>query len=183
MITWEKIYKRCSNYYCEGYLYDPVVCFRSVSFCWGYRGHTLTHEIGAKSCKECQTSPSQLDAASDEDAEHTIGRATICRPTLDHNMVCVACAILKLRPFYTHEKGHKGVKRVKPAHLNSMPAPDEDAEHNNRRAVTRGAILDHSMVYVVAGKLLKLHPFYAHEMGVKRRKKCQTSPSQLDAGI
>ena len=41
--------------------------------------------------------------ASDEDAEHTIGRTVTRRPTVNHNMVYVACENLKLRPFYRHE--------------------------------------------------------------------------------
>ena len=51
------------------------------------------------------------------------------RPTLDHNMVYVPGKNLKLRPFYAHKKGAKSVKSVKPAHLNSMLASDEDPEH------------------------------------------------------
>ena len=51
----------------------------------------------------------------------------------------------------------KGVKGVKPAHLNSMPALDEDPEHTNGRPATRRPTLDHNMVYV-PGKNLKLRP-------------------------
>jgi len=76
----------------------------------------------------------------------------------------------------------KGVKSVKPAHLNSMSASDEDPEHTNGRPATRRPTLDHNMVYV-PGKNLKLRPFYAHKKGAKGCKKCQTSPSQLDAGV
>ena len=43
--------------------------------------------------------------ASDEDTEHTIGRKVTRRPTVNHNMVYVACENLKLRPFYRHETG------------------------------------------------------------------------------
>ena len=81
--------------------------------------------------------------------------------TLDHNMVYVPGKNLKLRPLYAHKKGAKSVKSVKPAHLNSMPASDEDPEHTNGRAVTRRPTLDHNMVYV-AGKYLELHPFHCH---------------------
>jgi len=102
--------------------------------------------------------------ASDEDAEHTIRRAMNRRPTLDHNMVYVPGKNLKLRLFY------------------AMPASDEDPEHTNGRPATRRPTLDHNMVYV-PGKNLKLRPFYAHKKGAKRCKKCQTSPSQLDAGV
>jgi hypothetical protein len=76
----------------------------------------------------------------------------------------------------------KGVKSVKPVHLNSIPASDEDAVHTNGRAATRRTTLDHNMVYV-PGKNFKLRPFYAHKQGAKRCKKCQTSPSQLDASV
>ena len=85
-------------------------------------------------------------------------------------------------PFTLTKKVRKGVKSVKPAHLNSMPASDEDPEHTNGRPATRRPTLDHNMVYV-PGKNLKLRPFYAHQKGAKRCKKCQTSPSQLDAGV
>ena len=61
----------------------------------------------------------------------------------------------------------KGVKGVKPAHLNSMSASDEDPEHTNGRPATRGQTLDHNMAYVPS-KNLKLHPFYAHKIGAKR---------------
>ena len=81
---------------------------------------------GVKSVK-----PAHLNSmsASDEDPEHTNGRPATRRPTLDHNMVYVPGKNLKLRPIYAHKKGAKGVKSVKPAHLNSMPASDEDPEH------------------------------------------------------
>ena len=120
--------------------------------------------------------------ASDEDAEHTIRRAMNRRPTLDHNMVYVPGKNLKLRPFTLTKKVRKGVKSVKPAHLNSMPASDEDPEHTNGRPATRRPTLDHNMVYV-PGKNLKLRLFYAHKKGAKRCKRSQTSPSQLDAGV
>jgi hypothetical protein len=58
----------------------------------------------------------------------------------------------------------KGVKSVKPARFNVMPACDEDAERTIGRDVTRRPTLDHNMVHV-AGKNLKLHPFYSHEFG------------------
>ena len=63
-----------------------------------------------------------------------------------------------------------------------MAASDEDAVYTNGRPATRGPTLDHNMVYV-PGKNLKLRPFYAHQKGAKRCKKCQTSTSQLDAGV
>jgi hypothetical protein len=63
-----------------------------------------------------------------------------------------------------------------------MPTSDEDAEHTIGYPEPVDQPMDHNMVYV-AGEKLKFCPFYAHEMGAKRRKKCQTSPSQLDAGI
>jgi hypothetical protein len=75
----------------------------------------------------------------------------------------------------------KSVKNVKPAHLNVMPACDEDAKRTIRHAMNRRPTLDHNMVYV-QGKNLKLHPFYRHELGVKRCERSQISPSQLDAG-
>jgi|LauGreDrversion2_3_1035106.scaffolds.fasta_scaffold652021_1 hypothetical protein len=65
--------------------------------------------------------------ACDEDAERTIARAETSRPTLDHKMVYVAGKNLKQCAFYRHELGGKSVKGVKPAHLNVMPACDEDA--------------------------------------------------------
>ena len=37
----------------------------------------------------------------DEVAEHTIGRASTFRHTLDHNIIYVAGENLKLRPFHT----------------------------------------------------------------------------------
>ena len=49
--------------------------------------------------------------ASDEDAEHTIGRAVTRRPSLDPNMVlylAVAGENLELRPFFADEIGAKG---------------------------------------------------------------------------
>ena len=99
--------------------------------------------------------------ASDEDPEHTNGRAATHGPTLDHNMVYVPGKNPKLRPFYAHQKGAKRCKKsVKPAHLNSMPASDEDPELTNRRAATRRPTLDHNMVYVPT-KNIKLRPFYA----------------------
>ena len=63
-------------------------------------------------------------------------------------------------PFRLTKKVRKGVKSVKPAHLNSMPASDEDPEHTNGRAATRRPTLDHNMVYVPT-KNIKLRPFYA----------------------
>ena len=99
--------------------------------------------------------------ACDEDAEHTIGRPATRRPTLDHNMVYVTGKNLKLPSFTLTTKVRKGVQSVKPAHLNSTPASDEDPEHTNGHAVTRRPTLDHNMVYV-AGKYLELHPFHCH---------------------
>ena len=56
--------------------------------------------------------------ASDEDPEHTNGRAATRRPTLDHNMVYVPGKNLKLRPLlHSQKKVGKGVNSVKPAHL------------------------------------------------------------------
>jgi hypothetical protein len=46
--------------------------------------------------------------ASDEDAEHTIGRAATRKPTLDHNIVYLAGTNLKLRSFYAHEMNPLG---------------------------------------------------------------------------
>ena len=43
-----------------------------------------------------------------------------------------------------------------------MPASDEDPEHTNGSATTRGPTLDHNMVYVPT-KNLKVRPFYAHQ--------------------
>ena len=63
-----------------------------------------------------------------------------------------------------------------------MPASDEDPQHTNGRAATRGPTLDHNMVYVPA-KNLKLRPYYAHQKGAKRCKRSQTSTSQLDGGV
>ena len=127
--------------------------------------------------------------ASDEDAKHTIGRTVTRRPTVNHNMVYVACEksqcqarISSYVPFYSQKKVGKGVKSVKPAHLYVMPACDEDAEHTIRHAATRRPTLDHNMAYV-PGKNLKLRLFYAHKKGAKRCKRSQTSPSQLDAGV
>ena len=80
------------------------------------------------------------------------------------------------------KKVRKGVKRVKPAQLNSMPASDEDAVYTNGRAASRGPTLDHNMVCVPTMNL-KLRPFYRHELGVERFERSQTSPSQLDAGV
>jgi hypothetical protein len=86
-------------------------------------------------------------------------------------------------PFTFTKKVRKGVKSVKPSHLNSMPpASDGDPEYTNGHATTRRPTLDHNMVYV-PGKNPKLRPFYAHKKGAKRCKKCQTSPSQLDTGV
>ena len=117
-----------------------------------YTPSTVTNSVlkGVKGVK-----PAHLNSmsASDEDPEHTNGRPTTRRPTLDHNMVYVPGKNIKLRPL------RKGVKSVKPAHLTSMPASDEDPEHTNGRAATRRPILDHNMVYV-PGKNLKLLPFY-----------------------
>jgi hypothetical protein len=53
--------------------------------------------------------------------------------------------------------------------------------HGHTKAAT-ATTLDHNMVYV-PGKNLKLRPLYAHKKGAKRCKKCQTSPSQLDACV
>jgi hypothetical protein len=65
----------------------------------------------------------------------------------------------------------------------SVSSHDEDAEHTIGCAATvRRQTLDHNIRYE-AGENLKLHPFYAHEIGAKRGKKGQTSPSQLDAGV
>ena len=44
--------------------------------------------------------------------------------------------------FTLTKKVRKGVKGVKPAHLNSMPASDEDPEHTNGRPATRRPTLD-----------------------------------------
>ena len=85
-------------------------------------------------------------------------------------------------PFTLTKKVRKGVKSVKPALLNSMPASDEDAERTIRRAMNRRPTLDHNMVCVPT-KNLKLRPFYRHELGVDRCERSQTSPSQLDAGV
>jgi hypothetical protein len=57
-----------------------------------------------------------------------------------------------------------------------MLACDEDAERTIGCAVTRRPTM--AMVYV-AGEILKLRPLYAHEIGAKRCKKCETTPSQL----
>jgi hypothetical protein len=76
----------------------------------------------------------------------------------------------------------KGVNSVEPAHLNVMPASDEDPEHTIRRAMNRRPTLHHNMVYV-PGKNLQLRPFYRHELGVERCERSQTSPSQLDACV
>ena len=148
-----------------------------------YAPFTFTKKVrkGVKSVK-----PSHLNSmppASDGDPEYTNGRATTRRPTLDHNMVYVPGKNPKLRPFYAHQKGAKRCKKsVKPAHLNSMPASDEDAVYTNGRPASRGPTLDHNMVCVPT-KNIKLRPFYAHQKGAKRCKKCQTSTSQLDAGV
>ena len=80
------------------------------------------------------------------------------------------------------KKVRKGVKGLKPAHLNSMAASDEDAVYTNGRPATRGPTLDHNMVCVTTMNL-KLRPFYRHELGVERFERSQTSPSQLDAGV
>ena len=61
---------------------------------------------------------------------------------------------LKLRSIYRHELG-KGVKSVKHAHFNVMPACDEDAERTIARAATRRPTLDHNTIHV-AVKHLKL---------------------------
>ena len=60
----------------------------------------------------------------------------------------------------------KDVKRVKPPHLNLMLASDEDAEHTIGCAATLRPTLEHNLVYV-AGEILKLRPFYTHEIGAK----------------
>ena len=59
---------------------------------------------------------------------------------------------------------------------------NEDAEHTIGCSETRRPTLNQNMVYV-PGKNLKLRPFYAHKKGAIRCKKCQTSPTQLDAGV
>jgi hypothetical protein len=46
-------------------------------------------------------------SASDQDAEHTTGRAVTHRPTLDHNMVYTAGKNLILHPVCNHEIGAK----------------------------------------------------------------------------
>ncbi len=100
-------------------------------------------------------------------------------------MVYVAGEILQLlshAPSTLTHQVRKGAKSFKPAHLNLMPACDEDAEHTFGCAATRRPTLDHKMAYV-AGEILQLLPFYAHEIGAKRCEKCQTSPSHLDAGM
>jgi hypothetical protein len=60
--------------------------------------------------------------------------------------------------FHTDEETktwvRKGVKSVKPAHFNVVPACDGDTELTIGRAETRRPTLDHYMVYV-AGKKLK----------------------------
>ena len=88
-------------------------------------------------------------------------------------MVYVTCENLKLCPFYDHKKVRTGVNSVKPAHLNLIPASDEDTIG---RFATRTTILDHNMVYV-PGKNFKLRPFYAHQRGATRCNEFQTSPS------
>ena len=50
----------------------------------------------------------------------------------------------------------QGVKSVKSAHLNLMPASDEDAERSIGRAATCRPTLDHNLVFV-PGKNLELH--------------------------
>jgi len=80
-----------------------------------------------------------------------------------------------------HTNGRPATRRPTLDH-NMVYASDEDPEHTNGRAATRRPTLDHNMVYV-PGKNLKLRPFYAHQKGAKRCKKCQTSTSQLDAGV
>ena len=85
-------------------------------------------------------------------------------------------------PFTLTKKVRKGVKSVKPALLNSMPASDEDAERTIRRAMNRRPTLDHNMVNV-AGKHSHLRLFDDHTKGAKRCKRSETSPSQLDAGV
>jgi hypothetical protein len=59
-----------------------------------------------------------------------------------------------------------GVNSVKTAHLYLIPTSDEDAEYTIGRATTRRPTLDHNIIYV-AGKNLKLRPFYAHEKCAK----------------
>ncbi len=121
--------------------------------------------------------------SSNEEDDRTIGCIETRRPTIDHNMVYVPGKNLKLRPLlHSHKKVRKGVKGVKPAHLNSMPASDEDPENTNGRPATRRPTLDHNMVYV-PGKNLKLRLFYVHKKGAQRCQQCQTSPSQLDAAV
>jgi hypothetical protein len=71
-------------------------------------------------------------------------------------MVYEADENLKLHPVYAHEIGRKVVNRVKPAHLNSMQASDEDSEHTIGRTATRRPSLDHNMVYET-GEKLKLY--------------------------
>jgi hypothetical protein len=88
--------------------------------------------------------------ASDEDAEHTIGRAAAHRPTLDHNIIYVAGENLKLRPFYAHEIGQKGVNSVKTAHLNLIPTSDEDAEHTIGCAAALRQTMDHTHTHALS---------------------------------
>jgi hypothetical protein len=64
----------------------------------------------------------------------------------------------------------------------NTPPSDEDAEHTIGCAATRRPIMDHNIVHV-AGKNLKLLPVYCREIVVKRGKKSQNTPSQLDAGV
>jgi hypothetical protein len=88
-----------------------------------------------------------LIPTSDEDAEHTIRRAAALRPTLDHTIIYVAGKNLKLRPFYAHEIGQKGVNSVKTAHLNLIPTSDEDAEHTVGRAAALRPTMDHTVLH------------------------------------
>jgi hypothetical protein len=53
------------------------------------------------------------DETGRKDTQNTIGRVASHRPTMDHNMLYISGENLKLRPFYAHEIGQKGVKCVK----------------------------------------------------------------------
>jgi hypothetical protein len=63
-----------------------------------------------------------------------------------------------------------------------MPACDEDAEHTIGRAATRRPTLDHNMVCVV-GEILKSRPFYAHEIGAKRCRRCSAIVTLASLGL
>jgi hypothetical protein len=94
-------------------------------------------------------------------------------------MVYVQPRISSYAPSTLTKYVQKGVKSVKTAHLNLMPASDEGVEHTIGRAAAHRPTLDHNIIYV-AGENLKLRPFYAHAMTGKVCKKCQNSPSQLE---